>query len=732
MTYQVLARKWRPRDFSSLVGQDHVVTALRNGLKEGRIAQAYLFSGIRGVGKTTAARVLAKALNCHEGPSADPCNECPSCLDINAGKSLEVIEIDAATYSKVEQVRELTESLRYGPADSRYKKVVVLDEVHRLSRQAFDALLKIVEEPPEHLVFIFATTEIDAVPATILSRCQEFQFRRVPSGVLSAHLRTIAEAEDITVSDTALRLVARAGEGSVRDSVALLDQMATFGNGAILDEDAARLLGGLDAAIFQRLLGAILEGEHGSISEIVHDVEINGWDPSNVYAQFLSFTRDGLHLAMGGATQAVELPAEEAETLRELVRPHGYEALLQILQLLLTSESMVRHSELGGLALEVTWLRAAELPKVARIQDLLSGKTPLPESGASGPTGGHSNSGGPTTGGSRTAASRSAKPREDGPQTGESAAETKPDRSAPDPIRDLEAVGHEERDHPAADSRGDAGAESRGERNSDQAPERVGLASLAAEQPGSAEPEKSTESASPIDPSRIPFVLEMLGSRRQSLAALFSSAALAIRGAELLIAPRADDTFLPSALRRDRNKSIFEQVLASVWGRTVPWRLVALTELGDDHPGAISISPRSEAEPWPSASQSASPSAANDRSTRPAAAADETAGPNRASSRPQPSSHRDPSSRHGYPEDPPADPARHEPATFWPRAQPDGAWEAGGSADGSDSRPSHSFADDRASEAQWREAADLPTVKAVIDLFGGHIQQVREIRQESP
>src|SRR3954453_22635460 len=232
MAYQVLARKWRPQNFSSLVGQEPIVTALRNALREGRIAQAYLFSGIRGVGKTTAARVLAKALNCERGPAADPCNECSTCIEITRGSDIDVIEVDAATYSKVEQVRELTESLRYGPARDRYK-VVVLDEIHRLSRQAFDALLKIVEEPPPHLVFIFATTEIEAVPATILSRCQEFHFRRVPAAEVVALLSGICRAEEIEASDTALRLIARAGEGSVRDAVALLDQLAPFGSGGV-------------------------------------------------------------------------------------------------------------------------------------------------------------------------------------------------------------------------------------------------------------------------------------------------------------------------------------------------------------------------------------------------------------------------------------------------------------------------------------------------------------------
>jgi len=372
MTYQVLARKWRPQNFSSLVGQEPIVTALRNALQEGRVAQAYLFSGIRGVGKTTAARVLAKALNCERGPAADPCNECMSCIEITRGSDLDVIEVDAATYSKVEQVRDLTESLKYGPARNRYK-VVVLDEIHRLSRQAFDALLKIVEEPPPHLVFIFATTEIDAVPATILSRCQEFHFRRVPSPALAAHLRTICEAEAIQASDTALRLIARAGEGSVRDSVALLDQLATFGSSAIADEDAVRLLGGLDTALFQTLIAGILTGDSAAVSTAVRRVEDEGWDPRHVYGQFLAFCRDALHLAMGGSPGQVDLPGEEAQALATTARASGYENLLRLMNLLLTSEPIVRRSDTGALAVEIAWLRAAELPKLTRVEEILAG-----------------------------------------------------------------------------------------------------------------------------------------------------------------------------------------------------------------------------------------------------------------------------------------------------------------------------------------------------------------------
>ncbi len=249
--------------------------------------------------------------------------------------------------------------------------MVVIDEIHRLSRQAFDALLKIVEEPPPHLVFIFATTEIDAVPATILSRCQEFHFRRVPSQELAAHLRQIAEAEAIQASDAALRLIARAGEGSVRDSVALLDQLATFGSGAIADEDAVRLLGGLDTALFYRLLEGILAGDPQAVSAAVRRVEEEGWDPRHVYGQFLAFCRDALHLAMGGSPAQVDLPGEEAQALAATAKAGGYENLLRLLNQLLTSEPLVRRSETGALAVEIAWLRAAELPKLTRVEELL-------------------------------------------------------------------------------------------------------------------------------------------------------------------------------------------------------------------------------------------------------------------------------------------------------------------------------------------------------------------------
>jgi len=403
MAYQVLARKSRPQDFSSVVGQSSVVTALRNALSEERVAQAYLFAGIRGVGKTSVARVFAKALNCENGPGADPCNECTTCTEITKGSDLDVIEVDAATYSKVEQVRELTESLQYGPARDRYK-VVVIDEIHRLSRQAFDALLKIVEEPPERIVFIFATTEIDAVPATILSRCQEFHFRRVAFGELSAHLRRLCDSESITASDASLRLISRAAEGSVRDAVALLDQLATFGAGTIDDADAARLIGGLDADFYQGLLVAIVEGDGGTVCRGVAKLEEEGWDPRTAYTQLLSYLRDALHMALGASADEVDLPEEQAKALGQVAHEAGSENLLRILHLLLGSEMTVRRSESGALAAEVAWLRAAELPKLTRIEDLLSGIEPSGGGGTRGVGGPGAGRGGSSKAGARAEA----------------------------------------------------------------------------------------------------------------------------------------------------------------------------------------------------------------------------------------------------------------------------------------------------------------------------------------
>ncbi|MCH7665527.1 MAG: DNA polymerase III subunit gamma/tau [Acidobacteria bacterium] len=526
MAYQVLARKWRPQDFSEVIGQEAVVTALRNAVAEQRIAHAYLFSGIRGVGKTSVARILAKGLNCERGPAAEPCNDCGSCREITAGSSFDVIEVDAATYSKVEQVRELTESLKYGPAHARFK-VVILDEIHRLSRQAFDALLKIVEEPPDHLVFIFATTESDAVPATILSRCQEFRFRRVPLDELALYLDTVAKREKISVGPSALRIIAQAGDGSVRDAIALLDQLATFGSGSIDDGDAVRLLGGLDQRVFRDVLTAIGAGDRKAIADITMQIEEQGWDPRFVFGEFLSYCQMALHLCLGADLERLETTREEADALAAVAKTIGYEQILRTLNLLLQSEMAVRRSESAALALEIAWLRAAELPKLVAIETLLAGNTqvspvspvserpPVPE----------------------LQAKRSASPAPKSPKSPKSVNKKAPTAAPGRPLRQATATpsGSDPTPSPGDGAGGDSG-----------------------------------------DPSdeRARF-LAAVGRNRQALAAHLSGAnSLTYSAGVLRISVPPGDGWLRDRLDRAANRQVLEDALAATWNTDARWEIV--------------------------------------------------------------------------------------------------------------------------------------------------------------
>jgi DNA polymerase-3 subunit gamma/tau len=571
MAYQVLARKWRPQDLASVVGQEPVVTALRNAVTDERIAQAYLFSGIRGVGKTSVARIFAKALNCPErGDSADPCNNCSTCEEITRGSDLDVIEVDAATYSKVEQVRELAESLKYGPARDRYK-VVVIDEIHRLSRQAFDALLKIVEEPPDHLVFVFATTESEAVPATILSRCQEFPFRRVPAATLAEHLRRICDGEKIEASDAALRLIARAGEGSVRDAVALLDQLATYGSGAIADDEAARILGGVGAEFHLALLTAILAGRSEAVAASAREIEQKGRDPRHVFAEFLAYCRDALHLCLGGEPAAIDLPGDEATALAAAVRQVPYERLLRMLHLLLASEAVVRRSEQGGLAMEVALLRAAELPKLTRIEEVLSG---APSSGSSPAAGSPPEPAAPPPGQSRGTAPRAQPPR----------VESEPPPARPEPPSSDAAPPAIVAAPPAEDHK----------------PERAQPASQTGPpQKPSTPPEPppaavAPDTASGSNGASIEQFLEHVSRQRQSLAAHLADAqGVEFEEGVLRITAPAGDHWLRDALGRKGNRAVLEDCLHSVWGGTAKWLLAEASaaaaaapqaEVMPDHP----------------------------------------------------------------------------------------------------------------------------------------------------
>ncbi|MGI9245350.1 MAG: DNA polymerase III subunit gamma/tau, partial [Steroidobacteraceae bacterium] len=262
MSYLVLARKWRPRSFDQLVGQDHVRRALTNALDSGRIHHAFLFTGTRGVGKTTIARIFAKSLNCEKGISSVPCGECAACVDIDAGRFVDMLEVDAASRTKVDDTRELLDNVQYAPARGRYK-VYLIDEVHMLSTHSFNALLKTLEEPPPHVKFLLATTDPQKLPITVLSRCLQFHLRRLPLPLIYERLAQIAAAEEVEFEPAALRAVARGAEGSMRDALSLLDQVLAFGGGKALEAEVRTLLGTLDRRHVQGILEA-LAGKDGA------------------------------------------------------------------------------------------------------------------------------------------------------------------------------------------------------------------------------------------------------------------------------------------------------------------------------------------------------------------------------------------------------------------------------------------------------------------------------------
>ena len=264
MAYLVLARKWRPQRFEDVVGQDHVTTTLRNAIVQGRIAHAFLFSGPRGVGKTTVARLLARALNCAKGPIAEPCGKCGSCTEIAAGNALDVIEIDGASNTGVDNIRDLNEAVRYRPASGRFK-IYIIDEVHMLSTAAFNALLKTLEEPPEHVKFIFATTEVHRLPPTVVSRCQRYEFKRIPMAELLTRLKKIVADEKIEASDAALFDLAREADGSMRDAQSLLDQVIVFAGKTIGEAEVRAALGVADRSVLYRMTEAVLDARSGNL-----------------------------------------------------------------------------------------------------------------------------------------------------------------------------------------------------------------------------------------------------------------------------------------------------------------------------------------------------------------------------------------------------------------------------------------------------------------------------------
>jgi DNA polymerase-3 subunit gamma/tau len=370
LTYQVLARKWRPQVFDAVVGQEPVTRTLRNALASGRVAHAYLFTGPRGVGKTTTARLLAKALACTARRETEACGECPSCKDFASGAPVDVMEIDAASNTSVDDIRTLRENVKYAPARGRFK-VYIVDEVHMLSGAAFNAFLKTLEEPPAHVVFILATTDPKKIPATVLSRCQRFDFRPIPPELLVESLTRILAEERVPFEPGALPLLVRAAEGSLRDALSLLDTAIAYGEGRLDEAGVARLLGSSAPEHVRGFVGALLGRDGAAALEAVDRAATAGEDLGTLGRETVELLRRLLVTKVAPAASFVDLTPAEAAELRAIAEPASADELIYVLRAFLDADAEMRRSPHPRVELEIAAVRATRRPRPQAIETLI-------------------------------------------------------------------------------------------------------------------------------------------------------------------------------------------------------------------------------------------------------------------------------------------------------------------------------------------------------------------------
>jgi len=373
MSYQVIARKWRPQTFEDVVGQGATAQTLRNAVRQNRIAHAYLFAGARGVGKTTTARILAKALNCAHGPTPTPCNACDSCREITHGNSLDVLEIDAASNRGIDEIRELRENVKYASARDRFK-VFIIDEVHMLTTEAFNALLKTLEEPPPQVVFVLATTELHKVPATILSRCQHFNFRAISYREILDRLQYICREEKVQISEEALNAIARASEGSMRDAQSLLDQVISFCGTEVEDEAVRNLLGVIPQQILEEFTQAIVQSDSKGLLLNVEQLVQSGRNLQHFIREMLSHFRNLLMVKIAGEdSQLIPLSAADLARLREFAGHFSEEDLTRFFSILVSTEGELRWSSQARFHLEMGLMKLIQVKRLTPIEQVLAG-----------------------------------------------------------------------------------------------------------------------------------------------------------------------------------------------------------------------------------------------------------------------------------------------------------------------------------------------------------------------
>jgi len=372
VSYLVLARKWRPQRFEEVIGQKHVVKTLQNAIESNRIAHAFLFAGQRGVGKTSVARILSKALNCHEGPTPHPCGTCTSCKEITGGNSMDVLEIDGASNTGVDDVRELRESVKYVPSRSRYK-IYIIDEVHMLSNSAFNALLKTLEEPPAHVIFMFATTEPHKIPTTVLSRCQRFDLRRISLEALVEQLGKITAQEQITISGQGLRWIASESEGSMRDAQSILDRVISYAGKQIKDNDIVEVLGIVDKDLLMRTSQAVLDKDAKGCLDIVRELFRFGYDTRQFYQAFLEHLRNIIIVKISkDPAKLMDLSPDEGEVLKKQVKDSEVETLQRLFDVWLKAEEEINRSSQPHVVLEMILLKMVYLKGLVPLDDALA------------------------------------------------------------------------------------------------------------------------------------------------------------------------------------------------------------------------------------------------------------------------------------------------------------------------------------------------------------------------
>jgi len=386
MAYQVLARKWRPQRFDDVVGQEAVTRTLRNAITSGRIAHAFVFAGSRGCGKTTTARILARALNCEKGSTADPCGACDSCVEIAQGRDMDVLEIDAASHTGIDNIREVViAGLQISPVRDRYK-IFIIDEVHQLSVPSFNALLKSIEEPPAHVVFMMATTELHKIPDTILSRSQVFEFKTISSKAIAGQLQRIAKAENVEVSDAALALIARAAEGSMRDAQSAFDQVIAFAGATIGVDDVSTVLGLVGRDLLLDIVEAVFDEDGPRAFALADTATEAGHDLRLVCRELTRVVRDMMILSVDPSRAADgELAEGESERITALARRCSREDLMRAFDLLAKAEQDIRAASHPRYHFEMMLLRWMHLRKLVPLVDLLEGGTPAPPRSASAP-----------------------------------------------------------------------------------------------------------------------------------------------------------------------------------------------------------------------------------------------------------------------------------------------------------------------------------------------------------